>query len=86
MSVAKILLKDEVQLAVLREWPAFAASHPKLAAVLSEDLVIAGAVEVVSEDPDYREAMEAAAQVGFMAESIADLVQRVVGRWMKALI
>lgn len=86
MSVSRISLQEEVQRAVQREWPAFAESHPRLAAVLSEDLVIAGAIEAVSEDPDYRDAMQAAAQHGFLAESIADLVQRLVGRWIKTLI
>lgn len=86
MSISRISLKEEVERAVQREWPAFAESHPKLAAVLSEDLVVAGAVEAVSEDPDFREAMQAAAQAGFLAESIAALVHRLVGRWIKTLI
>lgn len=86
MNIERINLEDEVRSAVLREWSAFEASHPKLAAVLSEDLVIAGAVEVISEDPDYKSAMQAATTAGDVAGAITDLIHRLVGRWMKTLI
>ena len=86
MSVTKISLRDEVRDAVRSEWPAFRASHPRLAAVLDEEMVIAGAAEAVGEDPEYRDAMAAAEAAGFVAGSVAELVHRLVGRWMKTLI
>ena len=86
MNTERIDLKTEVRSAVLREWPEFEASHPRLAAVLSEDLVITGAVEVISEDPDYKAAMDAATSAGAVASSVVDLIHRLVGRWMKTLI
>jgi len=86
MNIERINLKEAVRSAVLREWPAFEASHPKLAAVLDEDLVISGAIEVISEDPDYKCAMDSAVAAGVVADSVVELIHRLVGRWMKTLI
>ena len=38
-------LKDEVLKALRTEWPAFAAAHPKLAAVLDETVLIEPAMQ-----------------------------------------
>lgn len=82
MSTSTISLRRQVSDAVEQAWPAFAEDHPRLARVLDQEMVLSGATEVVSEDPEYLEAM-ASAQA---AESIADVVGRIVRRWLRTLV
>jgi hypothetical protein len=82
MSTSTISLREQVRDAVQRAWPAFAEEHPRLSRVLDTEMILSGATEVVSEDAEYLEAM-AAAQA---AESIAEIVHRVVGRWLRTLV
>jgi hypothetical protein len=80
-----INLKYEVTRAVRREWRAFAAEHPRLAAVLDETVVADAAARCIADDPEYREAMATAAAVGAGAAVVSDVVARLVARWLRAL-
>jgi hypothetical protein len=79
-------LKESVARAVRAEWPAFAAEHPRLAAVLDEDLVTITLARSVEEDPEYCAAMRTAAEVGAGAEVLTGLVTRLVGRMIRTLL
>lgn len=78
-------LKSQVAAAVRDEWPAFAARHPRLAAVLDETLLVDHAVDLISDDDEYREAMATAAAVGAGAQVLADVVRRLVSRLIHTL-
>ena len=79
-------LKEAVGHAVRAEWPAFAADHPRLAAVLDEDLVTITLSRSIEDDPEYRAAMETAAEIGAGAEVVTDVVARLVGRMIRTLL
>ena len=79
-------LKEQVQRAIRSEWPAFAAAHPKLAAMLDEDVFVDGAMQSLADDPEYQEAMATADAVGAGAEAIAGVIQRLVGRFLRQLL
>ena len=79
-------LKDEVRRAIQSEWPAFAAAHPKLAAVLDETVLAEPAMQSLADDPEYAEAMATAQAVGAGAEVVADTVGRFVRRWLRQLL
>ena len=79
-------LKDTVARAVRCEWPAFAADHPRLAGVLSEDVVTITLCRSIEDDPEYRAAMTTAAEIGAGAEVVTDVVTRLVGRMIRTLL
>ena len=79
-------LKEEVRRALQTEWPAFASSHPRLAAVLDETLLIEPAIHSLGDDPEYVEAMQTASAVGAGAEIVADIVLRHVRQWLRRLV
>ena len=79
-------LQEAVARAVRCEWPAFAAEHPRLAAVLSEDLVTLTLARSIEDDPEYRAAMATAAEIGAGAEVVTDVVTRLVGRMIRTLL
>jgi hypothetical protein len=84
--VNTIDLKDEVLKALRTEWPAFAAAHPKLAAVLDETLLIEPAMQSLADDPEYMEAMATADAVGAGAQFLADTISRFVRQWLRQLL
>jgi hypothetical protein len=79
-------LKDEVRKAIAGEWPAFAATHPKLAAALDETVLLDPAMQSLAEDPEYVETMRAAIAVGAGAAVISDVISKFVRRWLRTLI
>ena len=79
-------LKEIVARAVRCEWPAFAADHPRLAAVLSEELVTLTLSRTIEDDPEYRAAMTTAAEIGAGAEVVSEVVTRLVGRMIRTLL
>jgi hypothetical protein len=81
-----INLKDEVRRALKMEWPAFAASHPKLAAVLDETILIDPAIQSLADDAEYVEAMQTATAVGAGGEIVADIILRHVRQWLRRLV
>jgi hypothetical protein len=81
-----INLKDEVRRALQSEWPAFAASHPKLAAVLDEAILVDPAMQSLADDAEYVEAMQTATAVGAGGEIVADIILRHVRQWLRRLV
>ena len=81
-----INLKEEVRRALKTEWPAFAASHPKLAAVLDETILVDPAIQSLADDPDYVDAMQTATAVGAGGDIIADIILRHVRQWLRRLV
>ena len=81
-----INLKDEVRRALKMEWPAFAASHPKLAAVLDETILIDPAMQSLADDTEFVEAMQTATAVGAGGEIVADIILRHVRQWLRRLV
>ena len=79
-------LKDAVARAVRSEWPGFAAAHPRLAAVLSEELVTLTLARSIEDDPEYRLAMQTASEIGAGAEVVTDVISRLVGRMIRTLL
>ena len=79
-------LKEQVQQAIRSEWPAFAAAHPKLAAVLDDTVLIEPAMQSLADDPEYQQAMATAEAVGAGAEVIAAVVQRLVSQFLRRLV
>ncbi len=79
-------LKETVARAVRSEWPGFAADHPRLAAVLSEELVTITLSQSIEDDPEYRTTMQTAAEIGAGAEIVTDVVTRLVGRMIRTLL
>ena len=81
-----IELQEAVARAVRCEWPAFAADHPRLAAVLSEELVTLTLSRTIEDDPEYRAAMATAVEIGAGAEVVTECVTRLVGRMIRTLL
>jgi len=81
-----INLKEEVRRAIKAEWPAFAASHPKLAAVLDETVLLDPAMQSLADDAEYVEAMQTATAVGAGGEIVADIILRHVRQWLRRLV
>lgn len=81
-----INLKEEVRRALQVEWPAFAASHPKLAALLDEQILVEPAIRSLADDAEYVEAMQTATAVGAGGEIVADIVLRHVRQWLRRLV
>ena len=79
-------VKEEVRRAIAAEWPAFAASHPRLAAALDETVLVDPAVASLADDPEYAAAMRTADEVGAGASVVVDLVSRFVRDWLHRLI
>jgi hypothetical protein len=81
-----INLKDEVRRALQTEWPAFAASHPRLAGVLDETILLDPAMQSLADDAEYVEAMQTATAVGAGGEIVADIILRHVRQWLRRLV
>ena len=81
-----INLKEEVRRALHVEWPAFAASHPNLAAAIDETLLVEPALHGLAADVEYQEAMQTAFAVGAGGEIIADIILRHVRQWLRRLV
>ena len=79
-------VKEEVRRALSAEWPAFATSHPRLAAALDETVLVEPAVASLADDPEYVQAMQTADEVGAGANAVVDLVGRFVRDWLQRLI
>ena len=81
-----INLKNEVRRALDVEWPAFAASHPNLAAVLDQTVLLEPAVRSLADDAEYVQAMQTALAVGAGGEIVADIILRHVRQWLRRLV
>jgi hypothetical protein len=82
----RIDVREQVRRAIRSEWQGFATSHPRLAAVVDETLLVQGAMEALSEDQEYREAMAQARVHQLAADAVAGLVERVVRSWLRTIV
>ena len=82
----RVELRNRVRSAVGVEWSTFAQRHPRLAAVLDEDLLVEAAVQSLADDPEFRTAMDQAAAVGMGAQVLGDVAQRYVREWLDKLL
>lgn len=80
----EIRLQDQVREALRTEWPAFAARHPHLAAVLDETLVVPHLADLLEDDPAYRQAM-AQADAAHAAAVALEHARRLVLAWLKQI-
>ena len=78
--------RDMVREAVGVEWETFAARHPRLAAVLDRETVIAAAGVELADDPEYRRAMDEATAAGMSAAVVAEIVRSFVKDWLARLL
>jgi len=79
-------LKRNVRAAIASEWQAFEATHPKLAAVIDETMLVDAAVESLDDDPEYQETMADATAMGNAAQVMTDFVAGFVRRWLRQLV
>ncbi len=79
-------VRELVESQLSTQWPEFAIAHPRLAAILDDDLLLESAVASLSDDPEYKAAMNGATAMSAGAESIAEIVGKVVGRFLKSLV
>lgn len=84
--MTRIELRRQVELAISQDWPAFAQSHPKLAAVLDQNLLVEEAANALEDDPNYIEVMGQAMAQGTAAQALIDLVGHFVQDWLRRLI
>jgi hypothetical protein len=78
-------LKEQVRRAISSEWLGFASSHPRLAAVMDEMLLVDEATASLADDPEYRQVMDQAMAAGVAADVIGGVVQRYVRKWLGML-
>ncbi len=78
-------VKQEVEKAVGVEWAALARRHPHLAAALDQQWLVAEAMTDLADDPEYRAAMERAAAIGGVAQSLEGVVRRFVANFVREL-
>jgi hypothetical protein len=81
-----VSLRDEVQKALATEWKTFAQRHPRLAAVIDQNVLMEQAVASLADDPEFREAMEGAAAAGLAAGVVVDTVRRYVMEFLRRLV
>ena len=86
MTPPMIDLKEEVRKALGAEWPAFAATHPKLAAALDETVLVDSAMQSLADDPEYQETMRTADAVGAGAQVLSDVINQFVRQWLRTLV
>jgi len=84
--MTRIELRRQVAQAIRQDWPAFAESHPKLAAVLDRMLLVEEAARALEEDPHYLAVMDQALAQGAAAQAVTDLVSHFVNDWLRRLI
>ena len=82
----RIDLKEHVRRAIQSQWPAFAESHPRLAGVLDETLLVEQAAQCLADDPDFQATMHQAAAVGLITEALTDQIPRRIALWMRQLL
>lgn len=84
--MSQIDLKQVVRIAIRNGWDAFAQDHPRLATVLDEQLLVEQATQSIADDPQFQQALSKASVAGITAESVVELAQKFVTRWLWGLI
>ncbi len=75
-----------VEAAVFGQWDAFAGDHPRLAAILDQELLVEHAENRLLDDPAYEEAMAHAAAVGRVTTELGGIVERFVRRFFAEIV
>lgn len=81
-----VSVREEVQKALAAEWTEFAQRHPRLAAVIDQQVLMEQAAASLGDDPAFRAAMEEAAAAGKAAEIVVEAVRRYVVGFLKRLV
>jgi hypothetical protein len=81
-----IHLKEQIRQSLHSQMSTFSKDHPKIAAVVNEELLIDAAAKEIAEDPAYLRTMIAAKSAAHEAEEVLDLVQRLVTRFLWGLV
>lgn len=84
--MTRIELRRQVELAIQQDWQTFAESHPHLAAVLDQTLLVEEAVRALEDDPQYTTAMNQAIAQGAAAQTLIDLLSHFVNDWLRRLV
>lgn len=79
-------LRRQVSAAVAQRWPDFASSHPRLAAILDEEIIVDHVTDRLQDDPAYQDAMAHAAAVGRTTDAVRKVVERFVGQFLRELL
>jgi hypothetical protein len=77
-------LKSHVSRIIRSEWPAFAAQHPRLAAVIDQTLLVQQATDALRDDEEFAHALATAAAAGIMLEALHELILRRIRTWLAA--
>lgn len=79
-------LRKLIETAVDTNWPAFAAAHPHLAAVMDRDLLIEEAKKQIDADPAYQAALAQANLVGQIGEQAQQIAGQLIDRLLARVI
>lgn len=82
--MTSISLRDEVCKTLAVEWQGFRQRHPRLAAVIDQNILLEQAVACIADDPGFRAAMEEAAGLATSA-SLVEAIRKFVGDWLGGL-
>ena len=70
-------LRDEVQRAIESEWPGFEQNHPRLAAIIDQDLLAEQATASLADDPECRQMLKEGS-LGLAVEAAPQAIARFV--------
>ena len=71
-------LKDEVQRAIESEWPGFEQNHPRLAAIIDQNLLAEQAAASIVDDPECQQALQDSTATGLPPEAAPEAIARFV--------
>jgi hypothetical protein len=81
----RIDLKNEIRGVLRSDWSAFAASHPRLAEVIDQELLIESIAAELSRSDEFQRALAEARGLASAAELIAPHVRRFVREALHAI-
>lgn len=68
-------LKDEVRRAITTNWPEFQQSHPRLARVIDQEVLVESVTQQLADDPDYQRALENAVRLEHGAQALIGMIR-----------
>ncbi|MGN6504214.1 MAG: hypothetical protein ACTHM6_01505 [Tepidisphaeraceae bacterium] len=83
---APLDLKTQIAAAVAVRWDEFARSHPILAGVIDQTLLVDNVHDSLNNDPQYQEAMAAARAVEAGLETVVKIIDGYVVQFIAKLI
>jgi hypothetical protein len=79
-------LRREVARVLMDRWPEFASAHPRLAAVIDQQLLVEQAAHRLAADPAYQRAMARALAAGYALDQLRAVVAEHAMRYVKTLL